>query len=258
MKKKCLFKKVTASLLCAASIISVVAANTVPVHATTVGEHIEVEQETTPTQTDPYWDEIPDFSEQYEAKKETSQPEVEEDVQEEELTGSGTLLLQLIAPEGLDQDVLVELYDKDNNETVQIPVFKINDWYARINLPAGNYMVYSVLANGDDALNPEWLFELRGKVTIKNNESTSLEIKNLHDEAPESTEGDKTTDTGLNPEDVMTDEEIKAMEDANKPLGKRIGEFLLFLVSGPNFVILSVLVGSCIAAWILKKKREDN
>lgn len=177
-------------------------------------------------------------------------------------TGTGTISVKFDLPENFYQNILVELYNRKTAEVIQVPVYASNEWTARKDVPAGYYMVYNVLAGGDDALDPDWVFELGTKVTVANGESINLDIKLLKgpnyeaETQPETTNPTgAVTDTEMNPNDTIPDSEIP---EEPETLGQKALRILKGFVTGPNLVILIVLAGSGIAYWYIKKKKEDN
>ena len=178
-------------------------------------------------------------------------------------SGTGFLTVKLEVPEDFYENVLVELYNRKTGEIVQIPVYASNNWLSKNDIAAGYYMVYNVLAGGDDALNPEWVFEAGAKLNVVTDKSCDLTIKLLKgpnfetetqptEPVPDGPSGDMT-DTELKPEDKLPDDQEKELT-----LGQKALNFLISLVTGPNLIILIVLAGSSIGYLYLKKKREED
>ena len=178
-------------------------------------------------------------------------------------SGTGFLTVKLEVTENFYENVLVELYNRKTGEIIQIPVYASNDWLSKNDVAAGYYMVYNVLAGGDDALNPEWIFETGTKLNVVTGEASNLTIKLLKgpgfeaevetQPVPSGPSGDMT-DTELNPEDKLPDTE----QPEELTLGQKALNFLKSLVSGPNLVILITLAVSAVGYLYLKKKREED
>jgi hypothetical protein len=175
--------------------------------------------------------------------------------------GTGTVTVKFELPEDFYQNILVELYNRKSGEIVQIPVYSANKWEARQEVPSGYYLVYNVLAGGDDALDPDWVFQLGTKITVIKGETISVNIPLLkgpnyvNENVPDATDpSGGMTDIEMKPNDTIPDDQIPN----NETLGQKAIRILKGFVTGPNLFILIVLAGSCIVVWYLKKKREDN
>lgn len=267
MKKKNILKKLLAIVVCGVMALSVVASAVMPVYAAEEGELIGSNGSAI-TETDPNWDDsAPPATndDTYKPNKETAGA-TETIPDSGKNTGKGFVIVELTVPKTLDRDIVVELYNRDSGEVVKVPVYKVNGYYSRMEVPVGGYMVSNVIVGGDDTKNPFWTFGLGAKLDVADGLSASVNIKCLNSTTPTESENNSTssdtedgkTNVGISDEDLMTDAEIKEKENANKTFGQKALDFFLSLVTGSNLVILLVLVGSCIAVWIIKKKREDN
>ena len=179
-------------------------------------------------------------------------------------TGEGTLTIIINAPEDFKRDILVELYERSTGEVIKIPVYALNKWEERATIPAGNYMVYNVLAAGDDSKNPEYLFEVGMLFSMRSGGTNLLKINNMFEEEPtdnnqgEVCDPDGMTDTGLKPEDLMTDEEIEKMNEKEPTAMEIIQNLFKGLFSWGNLFLLVILAGSCIAYLVYKKKQNED
>lgn len=178
-------------------------------------------------------------------------------------TGEGVLTIIIDVPEDFKRDVLVELYERSTGNIVKIPVYAINKWQERTTIPAGNYMVYNVLAGDDDALNPEYPFEVGKLFTLKSNGSNTLKIKNQfkveEDNSTDNNVGGTCTDTEMKPEDLMTDEEIEALKPQEElTVWQHLKNLALSLVSGPNLFLLAIGAGLGITYYIYKKRQDED
>lgn len=262
MRKKSLLSKIIAGLLCFLMIFSVFA-SIVPVHAAEIGvvgsdeepadtdEYIEEEVDETPSQG------AMNFEDFFGTLKEEVQSAIsEENTGELDVSGEGYLSVRINVSDDFYENIQLELYNRDTTEIVKVPIYAVNKWVERTQIPAGRYTVSNVIAGGDNPANPQWIFEMGDKIELDTDGEASLVIELLR--GPNFTnEGawkeEEPVDGATDTDNTKVDEQVEV-----KTLGQTIKDFIWHLVSGSNFIILLVLAGSCLGVWIIKKKREDN
>ena len=171
--------------------------------------------------------------------------------------GTGKISFKFDLPEEFYENILIELYNRETGDIIQIPVYATNNWEAHETVPAGYYLLYNVLAVGDDYQNPVWKFRVGQKITIAKDNSITMTVELLSGPGDETDPTEGTTPTV--PEDNrVSDTEIKPGVVEKEGVGKTALSLLLHLVTGPNLVIILVAVGSCIVVWYIKKKRDED
>lgn len=258
-------KKLITSLLMASMIFTMVPS---PIYASEVGVVGSTDEQEESNETFENEDDIT-YAEQTPAmspdeffsslnENETEAPVTESATEETEIdtSGKGYLSIKLTVSDDFYENVQLELYNRDTMEIVKVPVYASNNWTEHAEIPAGRYMVSNVLVGGDDIANPQWIFEMGTKVNVGTDEDVALTVKLLKgpnftaDSTEETVSTDEVTDTN--------NQNDNTVEQERKSVGQLIKEFVLRLVTGPNFFLLATLVGSSLAIWIIKKKREDN
>lgn len=173
-----------------------------------------------------------------------------------DVSGTGFLSVKINVSDDFFENIQLELYDRDTMEIVKVPVYASNEWTEKAEIPAGKYMVSNVIVGGDNPANPQWFFEMGEKVTVETNGEASLVIDLLR--GPNFEKEDDSTEEEPTGEVTDTDNTKPNTQQEERTLGQVVKDFFLRLVTGANFVILTVLVGCSIAVWVIKKKREDN
>lgn len=182
--------------------------------------------------------------------------------------GEATIFVKIEVENDFYDNIAVGLTNRDTQEEIIIPVYATNKWEAMHSVPAGDYLVYYVAATGDDPMNPEYNFDLNSDWTFQVEAGSSYTIsakqvvkeeENIQDTTtPPPCDPDNITDTEMQPEDFMTQEEIDAMNKEELTTWDHVKNLFKELFSPANLFLLLILGGSCIAYLIYKKKQNED
>lgn len=194
--------------------------------------------------------------------------EAEEESNEADfVSGEGELYAKVTVEEGFYEDILLILYNKTTGDKVEIPIYGSNNYTTRSKVPVGKYLVYNVLAGGDDPMDPEYRFDVSQTLTevhIQNGEFYELMITQLGIPGADVTE---PTEPVIDPNQGVTDTEMKGddlnemdrVEDVEeRPVLDALKALANTMFGGANTILLLILGGSLVAYLVIKKKKEDK
>lgn len=150
-------------------------------------------------------------------------------------------------------DVLIQLYNRNSGKIIDVPCYKTNKLISKHTVPAGSYMIYNVIVDGDNAKNPKWVYKIGDIVEVPKGDTVYFTIKLLSSPKGEVAKDDTTS----TPEGPVTDTNINGVENESTGF-TRAWDLFKGRFSGFNFVLIVAVVGAAVAYIVIKKKKDED